>query len=99
MRKLMLFVDGTWLYRNTPRLGEAYGTRDFHIHYGLLPKVLGEEVACQLGLEEVDLIRTCLFGSYPANYDLRDEDAVQRQLDFYATLKGGISLRSGNLPH
>ena len=87
MRKLMLFVDGTWLYRNTPRLVEAHGTRDFHIHYGLLPKVLGEEVACQLGLKEVDLIRTCLFGSYPANYDLRDEDAVQRQLDFYATLK------------
>ena len=87
MPKLMLFVDGTWLYRNTPRLGEAYGTRDFHIHYGLLPQVLGEEVASQLGVGEVDLVRTYLFGSYPANYDMRDEEAVQRQLDFYATLK------------
>ena len=83
----MLFVDGTWLYRNTPRLGEVYGTRDFHIHYGLLPKTLGEEVARQLGMPQVELIRTYLFGSYPANYDLRDEEAVQRQLDFYATLK------------
>lgn len=87
MRKVMLFVDGTWLYRNTPRLGEVYGTRDFHIHYGLLPKALGEEVARQLGIPEVELVRTYLFGSYPANYDLRDEEAVQRQLDFYATLR------------
>jgi cold shock CspA family protein/uncharacterized LabA/DUF88 family protein len=87
MPKLMLFVDGTWLYRNTPRLGEVYGTRDFHIHYGLLPRALGEEVAGQLGVPELDLVRIHLFGSYPANYDLRDEDAVQRQLDFYATLK------------
>ena len=87
MPKLMLFVDGTWLYRNTPRLGEVYGTRDFHIHYGLLPKALGDEVARQLGIPELDLVRTYLFGSYPANYDLHDEEAVQRQLDFYATLK------------
>ncbi len=87
MRKLMVFVDGTWLYRNTPRLGEVYGTRDFHINYGLLPKALEEEVARQLGIPEVELVRTYLFGSYPANYDLRDEEAVQRQLDFYGTLK------------
>ncbi len=87
MPKLMLFVDGTWLYRNTPRLGEVYGTRDFHIHYGLLPRALGDEVARQLGIPEIDLVRTYLFGSYPANYDLRDEEAVQRQLDFYGTLK------------
>ncbi len=82
-----MFVDGTWLYRNTPRLGEVCGTRDFHIHYGLLPKALGEEVARQMASPQVDLVRTYLFGSYPANYDLRDEEAVQRQLDFYATLK------------
>jgi cold shock protein len=87
MTKVMMFVDGTWLYRNTPRLGEVYGTRDFHINYGLLPKVLAEEVARQLGIPQVDLVRTYLFGSYPANYDLRDDEAVQRQLDFYATLK------------
>lgn len=87
MPKLMMFIDGTWLYRNTPRLGEVYGTRDFHINYGLLPKVLCEEISGQLGALEVDLVRTCLFGSYPANYDLRDEEAVQRQLDFYGTLK------------
>ena len=87
MPKLMLFVDGTWLYRNTPRLGEVYGTRDFHIHYGLLPRALGDEVGRQLGIDEIDIVRTYLFGSYPANHDPRDDDAVQRQLDFYATLK------------
>lgn len=87
MSKLMMFVDGTWLYRNTPRLGEAYGTRDFHINYGLLPKVLCDEVARQAGTTGLELIRTYLFGSYPANYDLRDEEPVQRQLDFYATLR------------
>jgi len=35
----------------------------------------------------LDVVRTYLFGSYAANYDLRDEDVVQRQQDFFARLK------------
>jgi len=83
----MLFIDGTWLYSNTPRLSEAYGQQDFRVDFGKLPQVLAEEVAKQLGGTEVDVVRTYLFGSYAANYDLRDDDAVQRRRDFFDMLK------------
>jgi cold shock CspA family protein len=33
------------------------------------------------------VVRTNLFGSYASNYDLRDDDAVARRLDFFAMLK------------
>jgi cold shock CspA family protein len=85
--KIMLFIDGTWLYSNTPRLAESYGKDDFQVDFGRLSQVLAEEVSKQLGLAEVDVVRTYLFGSYASNYDLRDDDVVQRRLDFFAMLK------------
>jgi cold shock CspA family protein len=87
MLKIMLFIDGTWLYSNTPKLAEAYGKNDFQVDFGRLPKVLAEEVSQQLGEVETHVVRTYLFGSYAANYDLRDDDAVQRRLDFFSMLK------------
>ena len=73
MIKIMLFIDGTWLYSNTPKLAELYGKGDFQVDFGWLPKVLAEEVNKQLGGVEVDVVRTYLFGSYASNYDLRAE--------------------------
>lgn len=87
MPKAMVFIDGTWLYSNTPRLSDAYGQPDFRVDFGKLPVVLAEEVSKQLGGLPVDLVRTHLFGSYAANYDARDEDAVQRRRDFFDMLK------------
>jgi len=87
MAKLMIFIDGTWLYKNMPRLGEVYGQQDFRIDFGKLPLVLSQEVARELGSVDVDVVRTYLFGSYASNYDLRDDDAVQRRLDFFDMLK------------
>lgn len=87
MLKIMLFIDGTWLYSNTPRLAESYGKEDFQVDFGRLPRVLAEEVGRQLGTSEVDVVRTYLFGSYASNYDPRDDDAVQRRLDFFSMLK------------
>jgi len=87
MLKIKLFIDGTWLYSNTPRLAESYGKEDFQVDFGRLPRVLAEEVGRQLGSAEVDVVRTYLFGSYASNYDLRDDDAVQRRLDFFSMLK------------
>jgi len=81
--KIMLFIDGTWLYSNTPRLAGSYGKGDFQVDFGRLPRVLAEEVSRQVGPIEVDIVRTYLFGSYASNYDLRDEEAVQRRLDFF----------------
>ena len=40
-----------------------------------------------MGGAEIDVVRTHLFGSYAANYDLRDDEAVQRWLDFFDRLK------------
>jgi cold shock CspA family protein len=85
--KVMLFIDGTWLYSNTPRLAGSYGKGDFQVDFGRLPWVLAEEVGRQLGPVEVNVVRTYLFGSYASNYDLKDEEAVQRRLDFFSLLK------------
>ena len=87
MPRAMLFIDGTWLYSNTPRLAEFYGKEDFQVDFGKLPRALAQEVSKQIGNAEVDVVRTFLFGSYASNYDLRDEEAVQRRLDFFSMLK------------
>src|SRR5688500_4651600 len=82
MAKVMLFIDGTWLYANTARLGETFGTSEYHIDFGKIPRVLANAVGKQLGSTDLDIVRTYLFGSYATNYDLRDEDAVQRRREF-----------------
>jgi len=88
MAKVMIFIDGTWLYRNIFRLKESYGQRDFRIDFGKLPEVLALEVGRQMGsTQDLDVVRTNLFGSYASNCDPRDEDAVQSQQDFYDILK------------
>src|SRR6476619_313910 len=86
MAKVMLFIDGTWLYSNVPRLSEAYGRPDFRVDFGKLPSVLAEAVAKELNGAEVDVVRTYLFGSYAANYDSRDDESVLRRRDFFGML-------------
>ncbi|HPA47648.1 MAG TPA: cold shock domain-containing protein [bacterium] len=87
MLKIMVFIDGTWLYANMPKLAQLRGDPDFHIDYGLLPRTLADSVAEQMRTSEPDLVRTYLFGSIADNYDPRDEDAVRRRRDFYRMLK------------
>lgn len=87
MPKAMIFIDGTWLYSNTPKLAETYGKPDYHVDFGKLPRVLAQQVSEQMGGSEVDVVRTYLFGSYATNYAPQDEEAVQRRLDFYSMLK------------
>jgi len=87
MAKLMLFVDGTWLYCNVPRLSSVYGKENFRVDFGKLPRVLALEVNQQAGGGVYDIVRTHLFGSYATNFDLRDEDAVQRRRDFFDMLR------------
>lgn len=88
MPKIMLFIDGTWLYFSKARLADAGDADNFHLDYGKLPEVLSAEVAKQLGSSsEVEVVRTHLFGSYAWNYDLRDDEAAQRQRDFFSMLK------------
>lgn len=87
MARIMLFIDGTWLYKNKARFAESCGKTDFQLHFGLLPQILAKEVGKQLGPTQVEIVRSYLFGSYPSNYDLTDDDAVRRQLDFYDMLR------------
>ena len=87
MIKVMVFIDGTWVYASTPHLREVYGQTNFEVDYGKLPTVLAEELSTRLRDRDVDVVRTFLFGSYPENYDLQDEDAVQSRLNFFSRLK------------
>jgi len=87
MVKIMIFIDGTWLYANMPKLAQLRGRPDFHIDYGLLPKTLAKAVAEQLRIANPDLVRTHLFGSIAHNYDGADEEAVRRRRDFYNMLR------------
>jgi uncharacterized LabA/DUF88 family protein/cold shock CspA family protein len=86
MAKIMIFIDGTWLYRNTPRLSESY-RKDFKIDFGKLPQVLAEQIGKQISSNEVDVVRTHLFGSYVINCHPQDEDLAEHQAQFYDMLK------------
>jgi len=87
MAKIMVFVDGSWLYANLPRLARIYGSEEYHIDFGKLPQVLAGCVGKTLGGSELDIVRTYLFGSYPANCDPRDDAVAERRLDFFDMLK------------
>ncbi len=87
MAKAMIFVDGSWLYRNTPHLGEKFGRSDFHIDYSKLPGVLVEAIGERLRVPQIDLVRICWYGSYPHNHAPDDEPIANRVLDFFDRLR------------
>ncbi len=87
MIKFMLFIDGTWLYSNTSRLVEASGEPGFVLDFGKLPRVLAEEVGKRLGHDEWTVVRTHLFGSYANHVDPRDNEPVERRLNFFSMLR------------
>ncbi|MBW1987999.1 MAG: NYN domain-containing protein [Deltaproteobacteria bacterium] len=88
MIKVMIFIDGSWLYRSTPALGARFGKPEFRIDYGKLPRVLAARVAEATGLgpKDVDVVRTTLFASKPVNYNPRDEELVAKQMSFFNML-------------
>lgn len=87
MAKIMVFIDGTWLYRSSYSLSKSYGDSNFKISFGKLPIVLSEEVAKSILTTGVDVVRTYLFGSIPAHYDLEDDYKVIRMQEFFDLLK------------
>lgn len=82
MAKVMIFIDGSWLYNNFRNLGD-----DFQIDYGKLPEVIGKEVADRIRYDQVDIVRTFLFGSNATNYLDEDKDMVKRRRVFYDILR------------
>ncbi len=87
MSKVMIFIDGTWLYANTAKLAADYGRPDLQIDYGLLPEAVTSRVQQLLGVNSADIVRTNLFASSPINHDPKDRELVQRRNDFFSMLK------------
>ena len=86
MAKVMVFIDGTWLYSNHRNLVEAYGD-EFQIDYGKLPGIIGGIVSDNLGGANVDIVRTHLFGSNARNFADDDREMVFRRKDFFNLLR------------
>ena len=82
MAKVMIFIDGSWLYNNFRNLGE-----DFQIDYGKLPEVIGKEIADRIRHDNIDIVRTFMFGSNATNYLDDDKDMVKRRRVFYDILR------------
>ena len=101
MYKVMIFIDGTWLYRTLPRLAEQSGKGEFKIDYGVLPRVVARELGERLGVgrEGVDVVRNHIFASLPTNYDSMDESLITRQNEFYKLLREGLPLRNRAVQH
>jgi len=88
MFKVMVFIDGSWLYQVRKILERKLPPGEgLEIDYGKLPRVLAEKFREQLRIPEVDLVRTYFFASIPKNYDPRDKREVEAQQDFYDLLK------------
>lgn len=87
MIRLMIFIDGTWLYSNLKHLAKETSQPAFYIDYGALPLAIRDEVARMCGDDRIDLVRTFFFGSYPVNYDIVDEDRARKRTDFFKLLR------------
>lgn len=65
--KTMIFVDGAWLYHGRQALFEALNEQEgFEIDYKRIPELIAHDIAEWLGTD-VDIVRTCYFGTVPAN--------------------------------
>lgn len=89
MYKVMIFIDGTWLYRTLPRLAETCGKQEFKVDYGVLPQVIARELGERLGVgsQGIDVVRNHIFASLPTNFDPQDEALITRQEEFYSLLR------------
>jgi hypothetical protein len=63
----MIFVDGSWLYRGRQVLFDVLGEEDgFEIDYKRIPAIIANGIA-QCLEADVDVVRTCYFGTIPVN--------------------------------
>ncbi len=57
------------------------------IDYGKLPHVLAKRVSSSLDIGDVEVVRKCLFGSYPVNCHQADEQPARSQEGFFRYLQ------------
>ena len=88
MYKVMIFIDGTWLYRTLPRLAEQSGKSEFKSTTACCPRwwaaswpiAWGWTPRHRRGAQHI-------FASLPTNYDHLDEGLITRQNEFYKLLR------------
>ena len=89
--RAMVFIDGTWLAVTTNRLADQHGVlgrTGGPLDFGALPRACAQAIASQMALSSgIDVVRTHYFGSIATNYDLQDQDAVQRRSEFFDSLR------------
>jgi uncharacterized LabA/DUF88 family protein len=86
MPRAMIFIDGTWLYKNRKRLEGEYGEK-FKIDYSKIRPLIKNLLQQCLEGAEVDIVRVYLFGSYPVNVAPEDQELAKRQYEFYMDRK------------
>lgn len=87
MVKVMVFIDGSWLYHCRAILRRETGDPKFGFDYRKLPLALMSHLRNELTVKETDLVRVHYFASLPKGYRSEDADLVEGQQDFYDRLK------------
>ena len=87
--RVMLFVDGSWLFRTTRQLKSAFQDETYQIDYGKLPNIVRRNLSEQLDLGEhdIDVVRTNIFGSIPSDLHEDDTCLFDSQIRFYEIMK------------
>ena len=89
--RAMVFIDGTWLAVTTNRLADQHGLQGRTggpLDFGALPRVCAQAIAAQMATTAgLDVVRTHYFGSIATNFDVVDQDAVQRRSEFFDSLR------------
>jgi NYN domain len=64
--KIMVFIDGSWLFHNRQHIAEVFDLDHFEIDYGRIPPVIAGHITGFLQTE-VDVVRTHYYGAIPVN--------------------------------
>jgi hypothetical protein len=81
--KTMIFIDGAWLYRARQVLFESLHEQDgFEVDYKRIPDIIAHDISEKIEAD-VDVIRTCYFGTIPIN---RSGYNPAKQRSFYEFL-------------
>lgn len=79
--KLMIFIDGSWLFLNRNQIANSFNKPNFKIDYRKLPQVIERQLSSHLN-SEVHTVRTHFFGSIPINKPDFDPTLQNRFYDY-----------------
>ncbi|MCE1247761.1 MAG: NYN domain-containing protein [Firmicutes bacterium] len=65
-KKVMVFIDGSWLFHNLSHLREIFQDPNYVIDYKKLPKIIAKHIEDETG-NIADIVRTHFFGAMPIN--------------------------------